>query len=72
MVEVLEAAALEFDGAAAWYEERARGPGARFLNELQEAFALIEQMPLGGGSWLLGGIPPGTRRVPHTFPHSVV
>ena len=73
VVELLEPAALEFEAAAVWYEERARGLGGRFLDELQEAFALIEQMPLAGSPWLLPGIPSGTRHVPlHTFPQSVV
>jgi len=73
VIEVLEPAALEFEAAAAWYEQRTRGLGARFLDELEDTFDLIEQMPLAGSPWLLPEIPPGTRHVPlRTFPHSVV
>ena len=69
VIEVLEAAALELDDAAAWYEARSRGFGTRFLDELHDTFVLIAQMPLAGSPWLLAGIPEGTRHVPlHTFP----
>ena len=73
MVEILEAAALEFEHSAVWYEARAQGLGERFLDELRSVFALIEQLPLDDSPWLLAGIPDGTRHVPlQTFPHSVV
>lgn len=73
VIDVLEAASLEFADAAAWYEERTTGLGERFLDELVDAFDLIERMPLAGSPWLFTGIPAGTRHVPlQTFRHSVV
>ena len=68
MIDVLEAAALEFEDSAAWYDARTRGLGERFLIGLRDTFDLIEQMPLAGSPWLLRGIPAGTRHVPlHAF-----
>ena len=73
MIDVLEAATLEFIDAAVWYEERAPGLGERFLTEIQAVFELIAIMPMAGSPWLLRGVPEGTRHVPlKAFRHSVV
>lgn len=73
MLEILEAASLEFAEAGDWYEGRVAGLGDRFLDEAQSAFAFVSEYPLLGSPWLLKGIPPGVRHVPlSTFPYSVV
>ncbi len=73
VLEVLDAAALELEDNAAWYEQRVTGLGDRFVVEVEEAFTLIESRPSLGSPWLLKGIPEGVRHVPlHSFPFSVV
>jgi hypothetical protein len=43
VAEILLAASAEMAEAAAWYDERVRGLGDRFLSEAETAFARIAQ-----------------------------
>jgi plasmid stabilization system protein ParE len=59
--------------AAAWYDERVRGLGERFLLEVESAFRRIDEGPLMGPPWLHRRAPPGVRRMfVRSFPYSVV
>jgi hypothetical protein len=59
--------------AAAWYEERVRGLGDRFLTEAEGAFARIDRTPLTGPPWKHSRLPDGVRRMfLRSFPYSAV
>lgn len=59
--------------AAAWYDERVNGLGQRFLNEVEGAFARIDETPLIGSPWTHRRLPPGVRRMfLRSFPYSAV
>jgi len=73
VAEYLEAAALELEDGADWYEARVPDLGERFLTEVRDALTLIENSPRLGSPWLLRGMPDGVRHVPlRSFPYSVV
>ena len=49
------------------------GYGARFADEVEELFRLIDESPFLGSPWLLDEVPPGVRHlVLRTFPISIV
>ena len=73
MIDLLDAASFELADASDWYETRAIGLGDRFLDEVESAFALIEENQELGSVWLLEGMPPNVRHFPlQTFPYSIV
>lgn len=73
MPEVLRAAAVEMTEAAAWYDERVRGLGDRFLLEVESAFNRVDEAPAMGPPWLHKRAPTGVRRMfVRSFPYSVV
>lgn len=65
----------ELGEAALWYEERDRGLGTRFLDEVEQILAHIKRSPVLGMRWLVGGLPEHVevRRLPlRKFPYLVV
>ena len=71
--EILDVASRELSAHAAFYEEKRVGYGARFADEVEELFLLIDQSPFLGAPWLLDEVPAGVRHVVlRTFPVSIV
>ncbi|MEY2934070.1 MAG: hypothetical protein RL033_4819, partial [Pseudomonadota bacterium] len=59
--------------AAAWYDERVTGLGERFLSEVDDVFARIDETPLTGSPWTHRHLPEGVRRMfLRSFPYSAV